>query len=179
MNNSRWAGTIGAALLILFTVLLCTKQISEASYVVCVTAALLIAVAVAVLPRLQEFDLKNAKLVLAKLEKTKAEIEEMYGGIENIKRNRKVINYEQTGTPTFLVGSATIRNYVSGCMKRERERLAMVFVKEKSPEKIAEAVLDSTYDVQVFKWANMGSSLNDPIPEGALSMEPAADPPKA
>jgi len=47
-------------------------------------------------------------------------------------------------------------------MKRERERLARIFVQEKQPQKIAEAILDNSLDDGVFKWSGPESSLDKP-----------------
>jgi hypothetical protein len=90
----------------------------------------------------------------------------MYGGIDNIKREPLVLDdakIESLGLSSggLTTGSATKR-YTVGCMKRERERLAMIFVREKSSEQIAAAILDNTLYDNVFKWAGPESPLNAP-----------------
>jgi hypothetical protein len=66
-----------------------------------------------------------------------------------------------TGWVYLATGHATVR-YVAGCIKRERERLARVFVTEKSPERLAEAILDATLDEKVFTWNGPETPLDTP-----------------
>jgi len=175
-NNNVWAGVIGTILLILFTVLLVTKQINELTYSAVIVGSMLVSITIAVLPRLSELDLKNLRLVLAEIKKTKTEIEELYGGIENIKRIRTTsVNHTALGlnaTPGQLTGHMGQR-YVMGCMKRERERLAKIFVAERPPEKLAEAILDITFDQKVFLFTGPGFSIDDPLPPHIEPDKPA------
>ena len=53
-------------------------------------------------------------------------------------------------------------NYVSGCMKRERERLAQIFILGNPPQKTAAAIVDHTKDDLVFKWEPGGVPLDSP-----------------
>ena len=55
-------------------------------------------------------------------------------------------------------------NYVMGCAKRERERLARIFVAEKTGDSLAQAIVDGSLDMRVFKWVGPGAFLDDPPP---------------
>ena len=94
------------------------------------------------------------------------------GGIEGVKRDRKSFDYQKLPGAGSIAMSGAMRNYISGCITRERERLAKIFIVEKSPERLAEAILDSRYDIQVFRWSGMGVSIDDPIPDDKLAKEP-------
>ena len=158
----------------LFTVLLVKGKISETGYVALMVPLALVCIVLLCLPRLRELDLKNLRMTLCELRQVKSEIEEvkseiteMYGGIENLKKEpllldelkMKELGLEPKGIPQI---SAVMR-YTAGCMKRERERLARIFVKQKPSEKVAESILDNSMDCKVFKWNG---------PEASLDAEP-------
>ena len=60
-----------------------------------------------------------------------------------------------------LTNTASIMNYVSGCVKRERERQAEIF-RAHGMSELADALMDETKDDLVFKWQGPGSRLADP-----------------
>jgi hypothetical protein len=157
--------TASAALLGLFTWLLVAKHITGPIYLGLVPPTLLLSVVIAGFSRLQEVDLKNARVILREIERKQAELAEMYGGIENLKRQPLVLDEARLaslgigGHLTNMTGTA---RYVAGCLKRERERLAKIFVNSKAPAEIATAILDSSLDDNVFKWNGPESPLDVP-----------------
>lgn len=160
---------IGLIGIVLFTGLLLAGKISETSYVVLIIPLALVCITVACLPRLRELDLKNLKMTLDEIKQVKADIEEMYGGIDNLKKEPLVLDDEKMaelglGPNKGIAFSGAVMRYTAGSMKRERERLARIFVNEKSPVKLAEAILDGTLDDKVFKWNGPESPLDkDPV----------------
>ena len=58
-----------------------------------------------------------------------------------------------------IVMSDAVITFVKGCMSRERERLARIIERETDPQKIAEAIRDSSQDEQVFEWVGAGKKL--------------------
>lgn len=157
---------------LLFTVLLIFKYINQGVYIGLMMALGVICIAVAVLPRLKELDIKNLRLTLneireaqEKLDETKKEVEEMYGGIERLRKAPLVLDEKKMQELGLegggLVMSSAVMRYPAGCIKRERERLARIFVNQKEPEKIAKAILDDSLDDQVFKWNGPEKLLDD------------------
>jgi len=150
----------------LFTGLLLEAKVSEVTYIGLMLPLALVCIVLLCLPRLRELDLKNLKIVLSEIKQVKAEIEEMYGGIENIKRRPLVLDdakMRELGLkPGGLPQISAVMRYTTGCIKRERERLAQIFVRDKTPERIAESILDGTLDDKVFKWAGPESDLSEP-----------------
>ena len=145
--------------------LLSVHLVSEATFLIVLTIAALSALAIYLSPRLLEFNLKEMKLVLDRIERVKADIDAMYGETENLKRpTMKNDNewHERMGAGGGLVMVGAVMNYVSGCIKRERERLAQVFILGNSPEKTATALVDHTKDDLVFKWEPGSVSLDKP-----------------
>lgn len=57
---------------------------------------------------------------------------------------------------------SNVDNYVMGCMRRERERLAEIFRKHDNPHAIAEGILDESLDHLVFQQRGPGTKLRDP-----------------
>jgi hypothetical protein len=155
--TTQWAAVgIATSGIALSTTLLATHLLGETAFVAVMTVAVLSALAVFLSPRLVELNLKEMKLVLDRIERVKAEIDAMYGGIENLKRE-PMKNDEEWHSRLGVAGGGlvhdvTVMNYVSGCMKRERERLAQIFILGNPPEKIAAALVDHTKDDLVFKW---------------------------
>jgi hypothetical protein len=135
----------------------------------------LVCLAIVCLPRLTELDLKNLRITLTELKQVKAEIEDMYGGIENIRSAKYVLDDKRIETlglkvnkdaiPTASLAPALVR-YIAGCIKRERERLARVFMNPKQGEKLAQAILDGTYDDRVFTWAGPEKTLDNTVSDG-------------
>ncbi len=167
------SGLLGLVCLSLFTTLLMLEHISEVIYLTLLLASALVSIVILVLPRLQELDLKNLRMTLAEIRQVKSEVEEvkqdiveMYGGIDNLRKEPFVLDDAKMNELGLRGGVATASasmRYPAGCIKRERERLARIFVSAKSPEKIAEAILDSSLDAKVFKWNG---------PETPLDAEP-------
>jgi hypothetical protein len=166
-------GVIG---LLLFTGLLITRYISEFTYLGLLIPLALVCVAVLCLPRLKELDLKNLRMTLSEIkqikseiETAKADIEEMYGGIEKIQNAPMVLDEakrQELGLmPSDLAATATMR-YTTGCIKRERERLARIFISPKEPDKLAKAILDASLDDKVFKWNGPETPLDTPPVSG-------------
>lgn len=115
--------------------------------------------------RLREINLKEMKIVLDRIERVKAEIDSMYGSIDTLKREPMVTDqqwWDRLGASNGLTTSGSVMSYVSGCMKRERERLAQIFIVGNSPEKTAAALVDHTKDDLVFKWEPGGVPLHNP-----------------
>lgn len=159
-------GVISAAL---FTTLLVVGKISEGCYSFLIGVSALVSIAVLCHARLKELDIKNLKLILADLKQAKAEIVDMYGGIENLRKAPLVLDdakMRELGLDTgHLAAIDAVMRYTAGCVKRERERLARVFVNEKNPEQLAHAILDNSVDDKVFKWNGPESTLDaEPIP---------------
>ncbi|MBX3410304.1 MAG: hypothetical protein KF859_10505 [Phycisphaeraceae bacterium] len=139
--------------------------VSDVVFIVMLGMVAISAIAVYMSPRVQELNLKEMRLVLAKIEKVKAEIDAMYGAIDSLERAPMITDNEwqrRLGGGAFVVTAGTVMNYVSGCIKRERERLAQVFVLDNSPEKTAKAIIDHTKDDLVFKWEPGGVPLDSP-----------------
>ena len=153
--------------LVLFTSLLLSGHISAAVYAVLLGGFAVVCITLLVLPRLRELDLKNLRLVLNEIKQVKEDIAEVYGGIENLRKQPLVLDKAKMRELGLKGGAlaldAAVMRYGSGCITRERERLASVFVREKTPEQIAQGILDNSLDDKVFKWAG---------PEMPLDAEP-------
>ena len=165
---------VGVGSLALFTVLLVKGLIGAASYVLLLVPLALLCIALLGFPRLREIDFKNLKLNLDELKQVKSEIEivkaeiiEMYGGIENLHRAPLVLDEKKMGElglgPKGVALGDAVMRYCAGCIKRERERLARIFISPKPPKELAEAILDGSLDDKVFKWNG---------PESPLDAEP-------
>ena len=183
---------LGLVGLIFFSFLLFDHSVSELSYIVLVCISLLIGFGVYAFPRLAEIDLKNLRLTLReveeatseardatkRLEEVKREVAEMYGGIERLRKEPFVLDDDKqrelgaSGKKTLVFGSDTMR-YPAGCIKRERERLAGIFVnmEKKTPQQVAEAILDGSKDDLVFKW--MGPEAGLDVPPKSLQQKEA------
>jgi len=149
----------------LFTLLLYLERMGETSYMILLVTLGLISLALHGFSRLHELDLKQLRITLDRIEKVKSEIEEMYGGIDHIRRSAYAMTPEKLsylGRGEGLVAPGAEMRYVAGVLIRERERLARIFVNEKTPEKIAEAILDSSLNDNVFKWSGPESPLDAP-----------------
>jgi len=163
---------IGGSCTILFVTLLVANKIGPGVFATLIGFTMLVSIAIAVISRLQEFNLREMKLILEKIEKTKAEVEQMYGGIEHLKFDRvKPDEAYYNNLGLFASGGfihcGSVVNFVMGCMKRERERIAKIFINDKSPEQVAAAIVDGSLDKKVFKWVGPGASLDDPPPPAA------------
>jgi hypothetical protein len=162
-------GIIG---LLLFTGLLVKSYISGFIYFSLFTVLSLVCIAVFLHPRLMDLDLKNLRMTLSEIkqikseiETTKADIEEMYGGIEKIRNAPMVLDkakMQELGLTDGVPGTFGLMKYMAGCIKRERERLAKIFVSPKESDKLAEAILDSSLDDKVFKWNGPETPLDAP-----------------
>lgn len=90
----------------------------------------------------------------------------MYGNISHIEFQpmqmgtveMAELGHEGAGLPT----NSAVMRYAAGCVKRERERLARIFILQKSPQAIAEAILDCSMDDHVFKWNGPEVGLDAP-----------------
>ena len=172
------AATIGAVGTVLFTALVASGPLTGDEYVGAMTLLAFVCLAFLVLRRIKEFNLSDMTITLRKyervrdeLETVKTEVEEMYGGIERLRKAPLVLDaakmrelgIEKSAIPT----SGALMRYTSGCMKRERERLARVFVTPKCSEKLAEAVLDGSMDDSVFQWRGPEQTLGPGSSPGA------------
>lgn len=140
------AAVVVAVCLPLFTVLLIFDKVGGLTYLGLLGLLLLTGVVLHGFSRLRELDLKNLKLTLSEIKEVKAEIEQMYGGIDHLKRAPIVMDearMQELGVGGGRVPhTGAVMRFVSGCMTRERERLARIFMVTKSPEKLAEAILN-------------------------------------
>ena len=167
MKTESVAAIIIAVLgIVLFTALLVKGAIGQTTFAILIVALSFVCLALHGFSRIRELDLKNLKITLDKIEKVKAEIDEVYSGIQHLKRDPFVLDEKKMSElglkpGAFPTASAAMR-YPAGCIKRERERLARIFVKERSPQKIAEAILDPSLDELVFKWNGPEISLDIP-----------------
>lgn len=57
------------------------------------------------------------------------------------------------GLGSGFVAPPDVMRFVSGCITRERQRLAKIFAEEKLPEAVATALVDTRFDKHVFQWA--------------------------
>jgi hypothetical protein len=63
--------------------------------------------------------------------------------------------------PRAMVISGAVVRYISGCITRERERLARALKGHISDDPIA-AIVSDEHDDLVFKWIGPGAKLDDP-----------------
>jgi len=150
--SSCLLGLIGV---LLFTILLVYEKISQVTYSALLIPLALVCIVILCLPRLQELDLKNLRMTLQEIKQEKAEIEtlkseivEMYGGIDNLRKAPLVLDKAKIQEFGLVGGSLAsddaFMRYIVGCFKRERERLARIFVSPKSADKLAEAIVDNS-----------------------------------
>jgi hypothetical protein len=157
----------------LFTTLLITHLIGPVSYVVLMSVVILTSWVCVLHPRLKKLDLKNLTLTLDRIEKVTARAERMYGSIDNLQRVPLVLGYDKmmelgVNASCFSTNPGAIMRHVAGSIKRERERLARIFVAHGKPE-VAEAILDASFDERVFKWYGPEIGLDvepQPLPHG-------------
>jgi len=172
---------IGVIGLWLFTYLLTAGFISEVIYASLLFGLAFVCIAVLCLPRIAKLDLKRLKMTLTELERVKSEIEEvksevaqMYGGIENIRKTPLVLDeakLKELGLNNGGVAfTSSVMRYTAGCFKRERERLASIFISPKAPKEQAQAILDGTLDDKIFKWNGPETPL-DALPKSATDHE--------
>ncbi|MFA6134585.1 MAG: hypothetical protein WC869_11280 [Phycisphaerae bacterium] len=165
--------TLGVAAFLVFTSLLVVDRLSGATYLGTLALLALVCLVIPCLPRLLELDLRNLRMTLSELRQVKSEIEtvkagieEMYGGIENLRRAPFVLDGPKMAELGLSGGSIATAGgamrYTAGCIRRERERLAKVFVTPKAPDKLAEAILDNSLDEKVFKWNGPEAILDAP-----------------
>ncbi len=170
MSRYALSATItGISGTLIFTGLLTTRLVTPAVYAGLMALLALVSLALVSLPRLAEIDIKNLRMTLSELKQVKAEIEDIYGGIENIRNAKYVLDESKIEALGLKVNKGHIATaslapallrYVAGCIKRERERLARVFVNPKDGDRLAEAILDGTYDDLVFRWAGPETTLD-------------------
>lgn len=87
----------------------------------------------------------------------KGQISAFYSEIKHLKQGKLVMNegkMNELGISSKggLPSLSAVMRYPAGCIKRERERLARIFAEEKTPDKVAAAILDDSLDDKVFKW---------------------------
>ena len=173
---------VGLSAVAFFSFLLYIGLLGELAYSSLVAGSAVVALVIYGFPRLAELDLRNLRIILREvkeatneakdaaqqLEKVKREVANMYGGIEKLQREPYVLDESKQselglGGAGLAMASATMR-YPAGCIKRERERLARVFVnlQEKTPEELAQAILDGSMDDKVFKWNGPECGLDAP-----------------
>jgi hypothetical protein len=150
------AVVVGAGSVTLYTALLVTGIIGSGAYIGLLTLTAFCSLAIAAWSRLKEFNVREMKVVLAQLEEKKEELAAMYGGIEHIKRATLILDHSRIAelglNPSHFASATGAMSYTIGVTKRERERLARIFIDAKSPEKIAEAIVDASLDLFVFKY---------------------------
>jgi hypothetical protein len=167
-------GVSGTALVVtLLAVGLINQVIFAATWALPVFAGILVYVS----PRLQRADFRRLTVVLRRVEEAtkraeavESRLSTIYGDTSNLAHTpfSPVGKYEELGVGEgrrIMTGQSAV-NYVTGCMTRERARLARVFVEQKTPEKLAEAILDASLDMRVFQWAGPGATL-DTVPKTA------------
>lgn len=156
---------VGAGAVVLFTALLFFGRLGEIAYTSLLTVSALASLSIAFNQRLKVLDLRNLKVVLRRIDQAKEdvkqlkkEVEEMYGNIDHLKNPQALkIDGEKADElgldgDGFLIASGAMR-YVSGCITRERQRLAQIFIHEKTPEQLSTSIMDGSLDDRVFQWA--------------------------
>ncbi len=131
-------------------------------------ASALASLAIAFNPRLQVLDLGKLKVVLREIDKAKEDVEqlkkevaEMYGNIDHLKNHDSKTCPPMPKFNSIATVTATM-NYVEGCVTRERERLARIFVMERAPDELSKAIMDGSLDNRVFQWAPAARTLDMP-----------------
>ena len=160
----------------LFTFLLVKGYIPAIVYASLVAILAVVCLAIVCLQRITEIDMKNLRLVL-QAKKAIDDFAKMYGGIERFMKAPMALDDDKMRelglqAPGGLAKISAVMRYTAGCIKRERERLAQIFVNEKTPEALAQAILDPTLDDSVFRWAGPEKTIDsvlasDVIPEQA------------
>ena len=166
-SESMAAVVVALSGTVLLVVLLAKALISAthfAALIVCLAAVCLIVFG---FRRVSEFSLsvKECKVLFHKVEQVKAELDEMYSGIHHLKRYPLTLDKEkmkELGLEGGFALSAAVMRYTAGALKRERERLARIFVKQRPAEEIAKAILDGSLDELVFKWSGPEAPLDAP-----------------
>jgi hypothetical protein len=168
-SEKSLAIVVGGGCVTLFTGLLIARLISPSHYIILVGIAVASGIVIAALPRVQEltFKLDELKLTLAQAEKTKAELVQMYGGIEHLKHAPLVLDNNKIAglglNPSYTPSDTGPMRHTIGCITRERQRVARILVSEKSQAQIAEAILDGSLDDQVFRWDGPDVPLDAPV----------------
>ncbi len=183
MRKSVVASVVVAVVgLILFTALLALGLLGGTLYCGLITVLSFVSLAIAWSGRISEVDFKKLRLTLqeirtvqADVERLKAEVIEMYGGIDHIRRAPLVLDDAKRtelglSTGHLATADATMR-YAAGVVKRERERLAKVFVNAKNPQQTAEAILDGSLDDKVFRWCGPEHGIDDSVKLPAMADE--------
>lgn len=148
------------------TALLAKELVGSGVFLTLVALFLLVGLLIFLADRLREFSLRDLSVKLDEIKKEKAEVEALYSKIDHLQRatmemDGKVMGKLGVSGGGLAMTSAVIR-YCTGCIKRERERLARIFAEQKSPETIAQAILDNQLDELVFKWNGPEVSLDTP-----------------
>lgn len=155
--------------------LLVTKHIGEGVFIFGFCVCILSSIAIMVLPKLKELNLRDLKLVLEQANEIKHELENIYGNIDALRSQPYVLDKvkaRELGLKTgHLTTSDAVMRYPCGCIKRERERLARVFSNASDFNTVATGIADSSMDDLVFKW-NGPEVLLDTPPKSAEHNEP-------
>lgn len=171
---STLAVVVGFGGVALFTWLALKGTLSELGYLAAMGLAAAVSLAIHGFNRLQELDLRQLRVVLKEVkavqqevEETKAEIAAMYGGIEQLRREPLVLDDAKMAELRLgdkaIAFSPAVMRYTTGCIKRERERLAKVFVNQKRSDEVARGILDPSLDDQVFRWRGPEVPLDAPL----------------
>lgn len=168
-ESIAFASIVGVGGTFLFTLLLLDERLSELSYVSLMGLVAIVSVTILVLPRLRELNLRQLKLVVTEAKELQRDLEkvlEVYQGIEEHRTDPMILNTEKVEelglrSGRRVLGDAVMQ-YVAGCIRRERQRVAHVLRVCLNNPNLAEAVSDSRMDDNVFKWAGPGSDLIDP-----------------
>jgi hypothetical protein len=154
---------VGTAFL---TSLLAKNLIGVAPFAVLAPTVWVIALIVYLAERLREFSLKDLSVKLDEVRQVKAEAEELYSKIDHLQQSTMTLDDERMAALGTAGGARASINaamrYPVGCMKRARERLARIFAEPRSPEKIALAIRDDSYDDLVFKFNGPETPLDAP-----------------
>src|SRR2546421_5201060 len=136
----------------LFTGLLIAHLISAEVYSRMMIGVFVRCIVIITISRLLEFDFQGFKVKLQEAREIKAELENLYADISHLKQSPLTLDdamARELGGGGGMPRGADVMRYVSGCMRRERERLARIFIADRPPEKIGEAILDGSLDDKV------------------------------
>lgn len=163
-----FAVVVGVGGVVLGTTLLASRLIGSVTFLALTGIFCAVSLAIYLAERLREFSLRDLSFKLREIKQVKAEAEALYSKIDHLQQATMKLEKEEmeklglSGGHLLTAGGAM--RYFTGCVKRERERLAQIFAESRSPEKIAQAILDSSMDEKVFKWNGPEIPLDaDPI----------------
>lgn len=160
------AALIAAGGLVYLTTLLAKALIGPVSFCVLFATVACVSLIIHLAERLREFSLKDLSVKLTEIKQARKEVEELYSKFDRLQQATMKLDDEEMralGTSGGRVASmnAVVR-YSVGCIKRERVRLSRIFAEAKSPETIAQAIVDDQMDALVFKFNGPEVPLDTP-----------------